>query len=455
MNVPEDWIAPRHAQLALVGSLQTDKIPFSGRSTTPPTDGEMPQAEQFLREIRRQPDDTVPRLIYADWLEERGDARAELIRVQCELETHDDIPEDFSLALKARERELIADLESQCLADLDTLAVRAVRFRGGLVDAVIVEGDRFLQHGRILSRWAPALRSLDWRQMPRDAGTALRQALRSPFLSAVTELDLSDNSIGRSGIPELANARRSEQLRSLYVSQTRLAGPGMQELMRAALWSLERLDCSHNGLSPFDVQALTRSEQFAKLTTLDLSHNTIADDGLRMLSQWDRLRSLRDLNLSYNDIGPVGMKTLTVSEHMVDLDTLDLSGNIMHGGGIQEIASGSNFSRLSRLKLNDAGLEATDLTRLVRSPYLKRLTHLELDFNPLGELDPDIMQSPILSRLRQLSLRHTQLDNVTAREIAKSDAFTSIEQLDVRENPLIDSRTKLLLNERFGPRVQF
>ena len=415
----------------------------------------MPQAEEFLREIRRQPDDAVPRLIYADWLEERGDSRAELLRVQCELETHDDIPEDFSLALRARERELIADLESQCLTDLDTLAVRAVRFRGGLVDAVIVEGDRFLQHGRILSRWAPALRSLDWRRMPRDAGTAVRQALRSPFLSAITELDLSDNSIGRSGIPELANARRSEQLRSLYVSQTRLAGPGMQDLMRASLWSLERLDCSQNGLSPFDVRALTQSEQFAKLTSLNLGQNTIADDGLRLLSQWDRLRSLREINLSYNDIGPVGLKTLSVSEHMVDLESLNLSGNTLHGGGVHEIASGSNFGRLRDLKLNDSGLEATDLMRLVRSPYLKRLVRLELDFNPLGELPPDILQSAIFSGVRHLSLRHTQLDNVSARGIAKSDAFESIELLDVRENPLIDSRTKLLLSERFGPRVQF
>lgn len=415
----------------------------------------MPQAEQFLREIRRQPDDTVARLIYADWLEERGDARAELIRVQCELETHTDIPEDFSLALKARERELITDLESQCLTDLEALAIRAVRFRGGLVDAVIVEGDRFLQHGRILSRWAPALRSLDWRRMPRDAGTALRQALRSPFLSAITELDLSDNSIGRSGIPELAEARRTEQLRSLYVSQTRLAGPGMQELMRAALWSLERLDCSQNELSPFDVQALTRSEQFAKLTRLNLGHNTVADDGLRMLSQWERLRSLRDINLSYNDIGPAGLKALAVSEHLVDLESLDLSGNTLHGAGVQEIASASNFGRLRVLNMNDAGLEATDLTRLVRSPYLKRLGRLELDFNPLGELPPDLLESPFLHGLQKLSLRHTQLDNVSAREIAKSDAFESIEVLDVRENPLIDSRTKLLLSKRFGPRVQF
>lgn len=40
----------------------------------------------FLADIIDHPDDDVPRLIYADWLEEQGEeVRAEFIRVQCEL----------------------------------------------------------------------------------------------------------------------------------------------------------------------------------------------------------------------------------------------------------------------------------------------------------------------------------------------------------------------------------
>src|SRR5262245_28548936 len=38
----------------------------------------------FLRAIWESPYDDAPRLVYADWLEERGDTnRAELIRIQC------------------------------------------------------------------------------------------------------------------------------------------------------------------------------------------------------------------------------------------------------------------------------------------------------------------------------------------------------------------------------------
>jgi uncharacterized protein (TIGR02996 family) len=45
----------------------------------------MTQEEAFLRAIIDHPADDAPRLIYADWLDERGDPRGEFIRVLCAL----------------------------------------------------------------------------------------------------------------------------------------------------------------------------------------------------------------------------------------------------------------------------------------------------------------------------------------------------------------------------------
>src|SRR5687768_8165512 len=39
----------------------------------------------FLRAIFSLPDEDAPRLVYADWLEERGDPRAEFLRLEVEL----------------------------------------------------------------------------------------------------------------------------------------------------------------------------------------------------------------------------------------------------------------------------------------------------------------------------------------------------------------------------------
>lgn len=69
----------------------------------------MNEHEPFLEAIRRQPDSQGPRLVYADWLDERGDPRAELIRVQCALERLD-VRDPSWERLDRRERLLLGQL---------------------------------------------------------------------------------------------------------------------------------------------------------------------------------------------------------------------------------------------------------------------------------------------------------------------------------------------------------
>jgi uncharacterized protein (TIGR02996 family) len=64
--------------------------------------------DTFLADIRKDPDDDAPRLVFADWLEDEGDpARAEFIRVQCALaHLEEDDPRRDDLG--RRELELLA-----------------------------------------------------------------------------------------------------------------------------------------------------------------------------------------------------------------------------------------------------------------------------------------------------------------------------------------------------------
>src|SRR5688572_15359202 len=43
----------------------------------------MSDESDFLRAIAARPDDDAPGLVFADWLEERGDWRAPLLRLAC------------------------------------------------------------------------------------------------------------------------------------------------------------------------------------------------------------------------------------------------------------------------------------------------------------------------------------------------------------------------------------
>src|SRR5271166_2097727 len=61
----------------------------------------------FLRSIAEEGDANVARLVFADWLEERGESpRAEFLRVGCELASIT-LPDKRRSALRVRERELL------------------------------------------------------------------------------------------------------------------------------------------------------------------------------------------------------------------------------------------------------------------------------------------------------------------------------------------------------------
>ena len=59
---------------------------------------------EFLKAIEAEPANPVPRLVYADWLDEQGDPRGELLRIQEELRRID-VP--HRAAKEARMHELL------------------------------------------------------------------------------------------------------------------------------------------------------------------------------------------------------------------------------------------------------------------------------------------------------------------------------------------------------------
>src|SRR5579871_6860578 len=122
----------------------------------------------FLQAIAEDREANTTRLIFADWLEERGDApRAEFIRVQCELASAK-LSEDRRHALRVRERELL-DAHRQPWCQALGLPVEDVHFERGLIARMR------------LSRWEGG-KVLDLASMPR--------------LAPLTELDLSGLELG-------------------------------------------------------------------------------------------------------------------------------------------------------------------------------------------------------------------------------------------------------------------
>src|SRR5262245_52142937 len=109
--------------------------------------------QAFLQAILENPDDDTPRLVYADWLEERDDPRGEFIRVQCRLaELDEDDPQRRDL--QRREYELLANHWGEWAGPL-VGRVRRWRYRRGFVEQVRMEAGQFLKEAPWLLDLAP------------------------------------------------------------------------------------------------------------------------------------------------------------------------------------------------------------------------------------------------------------------------------------------------------------
>lgn len=269
----------------------------------------MSEHAAFVEEIRRNPDDVVPRLIYADYLEETGDARGELIRVQCELH---DLPDGDpqKAALFNRERELFdqhGERWVQPLRELGATGVTRACFSGGLLERVRLPCEAFLRSANELCALEPAL-----------------------------------SEIALTGIAEQAESLTAmifpEQITALDLSGCRVDPLLMGQLATAAWWSgLQRVDLRFNQLQDEGVGIL------AKVASVGAPH-------------------LRQLNLSCNGIGPAGLRELVSSLLYQRLEDLDLSVNPVGDVGLQILHRG-NPERLFRLNLSRCGITSAALLR--------------------------------------------------------------------------------------------
>lgn len=83
--------------------------------------------DPFVRAMLADPENDAPRLIYADWLEERSDPRGEYLRLQCYLASLDRTDPQFD-RLVGRFRELLRQISPRWRAAVCRSKVEGCRF---------------------------------------------------------------------------------------------------------------------------------------------------------------------------------------------------------------------------------------------------------------------------------------------------------------------------------------
>ncbi len=306
----------------------------------------MTDHDALLQAILEDPEDEGLRLVYADWLEERGDLdRAEFIRVQCEL-AH--LPEGDRRAVqrRTRERALLSEHEEDWAGPLPGLA-EDWEFRRGFVEAVVIRTEPFLRQAEAIFRSAP-VRELRLQ----DATWSMAEVAHCHHLRHLTALDVGDNLIGDAGVRLLVCSPYLARLRRLGLDGAACGSDGLHALLSYShlFPDLTDLELGGNHLGPEEVEALVGSPLSARLRRLNLSHNDFGDPGAETLAAAGSLDELRTLWLSWNEFGVRGVRALVRSRFWPHLVDLDLSFNPVTDAGANELLAACP-TRLVRLSL--------------------------------------------------------------------------------------------------------
>jgi uncharacterized protein (TIGR02996 family) len=370
----------------------------------------MSEEHAFLRQIVADPDDDTTRLVYADWLDDHGQAeRAELIRLQIERAR---LPQGDPQAAKLlrREKALLAQHGSEW-CDTGLGFVGEAELRRGFIEHVTCCPEDALRAGAALVERFP-VRSLCLRvdSLTQDQARALAQ---QPWLARLRALSLSRAAGTESDDSNAALALilRSPHLHDLEALQlpSSIGTPGAQAVAKAgALVGLRELDLRWSRIGPGDMASLAGAAHLAGLTRLVLENAYLGPEGAAALAGSPHLRNLRNLDLSHTHIQIGGIRALTGSAVLANLERLRLGRLRLGVRAAQCLARCPHLANLRELDLNSNKLGAAGAAALAEGPGLTGLTHLSLRKNRITRAGVQALAA-LRGRLQRLDLARNDL----------------------------------------------
>jgi uncharacterized protein (TIGR02996 family) len=290
--------------------------------------GGMSDGKALLAAIDAHPLDDAPRLVYADWLDEQGGeangARAEFIRVQCELELLS--PADSRYAgLEKREKKLLKEWKEMWLKPLKPKFRRDAEFSRGFpvptlrdysAEGLAALTERDLQ-GAPLWRYGAAVfgRTLDtvlrWPLLPRitsfhvggRSGVWADSVAACSGLRNVTELFFSGGALTLPALKKVLNAWTGRRLRVLLVNNSQIGDAGLRLIAaHPATASLRKLYAHTINCSWRAMKVVADGPSLDRLTLATFGHNHLGAAGGKHLLRWKGLAGIKELYLMNTDL---------------------------------------------------------------------------------------------------------------------------------------------------------
>lgn len=387
----------------------------------------MTDHDALLAAVLAAPADDLPRLVYADWLDEHGDPdRAAFIRTQVRL------------------------------ASADPWEPAAVRVRAFDPDAVTGRPwVHTLPRPPFAAEWLPD------RPFHRGFGWAVRLTALTGLLDSGGRL-FDEAPVGELHLPtatldEWRRVGRSAWLprvRAVRFFGTRMPVEPVRVFCDSPLATgidSIRFDRS-SGLALSElVEGIFQSPLGSQLRDLEFRAGDqhvghILEGFFQVGAKPPRLARLAfvTMGLAFEEIYRLGHAPI-----LIPLTELVIENNALSGMLAWLLSS---LHRLHSLRLVRAELEPDDMNRIAFTPQLARLRRLDLARNPLGpEGVRELASSDTLTALRSLGLRQAFANDAGVRFLTASMFWPNLVELDLGENRLTDAGAAALLRAEVPP----
>jgi uncharacterized protein (TIGR02996 family) len=414
--------------------------------------------------ILKHPDEDTPRLAFADWLDEHGDASyAKFIRKQIELAK---VPEWDPLWIEAWEHDRDAltgngreEFVPKLPEGLEWPALTDYR-RGFLWHVESIGTEPFLGHADKLAATVP-LQALtvrrgndgeDWRD-PID----LKGLLAAPHMARLRHLGFS--LVNLSG-PTVRRMQACPRLRNLTALRFEFAafGPGaLRALLQPPL--VEQLEALHFENSPLDWGLLARGLANAggpyRLRRLHVSNYYVGGPVSPRAFEAPLLRGLKELVISEFGMDAPAVRKLCASPVVNGLESLTLNKVRPGAPGIAALAECAALRGLKRLSLRLNSIGAVAAKHLARSPHLSGLQVLDLESNPLRDKGAiALAEAPCMPNLVSLKLMHCEIGDAGATALMNALSADKVITLVLHSDKVkLSAGVKRKLRKKFGDRV--
>ena len=350
--------------------------------------------------ILANPDDDLPRLIYADWLDENGDKfdrlQARFIRAQVEFARTD--PHGPERDRLRREVLPVEMAHAKTWAKWPAGLVLTSRFGRGFVEEVTMYSKRFVTEGESLFTVQP-VRGVKFADMTGGRGVATPADLFAcPHLARLHTVHFIGWPVDDSFAGHLTRSPHLSGLRCLRVGAGKLTPPGLRSILEATtLPTLSEFIASGSvNLGDNALVALAMSQQLTRIRVLEFQDCRVGAEGVRSLARSEYAVGLRVLRLGRipspveTPLRGSGSVLLAESRSLRGLEELALTGQELRKRGAEAFAKAYAWSGLRRLSLQGNGILASAIPAFAANPAFRSLAVFDLTNNPIttADLDP-------------------------------------------------------------------